>query len=145
MYCTNDLCSNLLPYKEHFQYDYGVESIDTIWSGFTSIGFECNQSKHKDEFFGCCAHFREYKPDQEKFTFFSNNIEFDKQPELWYEGMNCNLYNKEIEDSYELVLNLRDMCQFHEHCLKRLLHSNDIDLCPGCDVTRCKACWKCSY
>lgn len=59
--------------------------------------------------------------------------------------MICNLCQEEIEDDEELVLNLKDMCQFHEVCLKNLLHRRNLRLCPGCDTTQCRACWKCSY
>lgn len=51
-------CSNLLPCENHYQYEYEVESMSTVWSGFTSIDSDCEDSKHCEESFGHCSHFR---------------------------------------------------------------------------------------
>jgi len=146
IHCQSEKCLNMLPCNDHYQYEYEVESMNTIWSGFTSIDFDCEDSKHREEFFGHCSHFRAWRPSTEGFTFFSDTIDFfEESNEYWHEGMICNLCQQEIQEDEELVLNLKDMCQFHEGCLRNLLHRRNPEVCPGCDTTKCKACWKCSY
>ncbi len=147
MYCSELLCAEYTPCTQHaIEYEYEVESCATIWSDFTSLASDtCEKSKHKHEFFGVCTHFVAWKPAQDAFTFKSLTMNFVQDSMFWCRCMICSLCLEEICDEDELVINLSDMCEFHEYCLNYKLRKHNIIQCPGCDKTKCKACWKCSY
>ncbi len=155
MYCDIIDCAEITPCPIHkvessddeSQYSFEVYSLGTQWSHFTSISFECENIKH-----GCggcmnsCSHFADWIPNRHHFTFRSSKINFIKDHTLWHSNMDCLLCFQEIDSEEEFIVNLCDMCQFHEYCLARYLHkSHFLEECPGCDVTRCLACWRCSY
>jgi hypothetical protein len=147
MFCSNDECANYLPCDKHEnEVTFEVESCATIYSGFTSLTFECESVKHHDDgWFGSCSHFRQYQVSQAASMYISSIIQLSKEPGFWFESMECNICFKEIEDPDELVLNLTDMCQFHYDCIQRMLQTRGFIKCPGCDSKRCRACYHCSY
>jgi hypothetical protein len=161
MFCNNDYCAEYLPCMKHQDiFEYEVESCHTIQSGFTSLTFECEKSKHKnDGWFGRCSHFRSFQFSQDGFVFKSSTLQLSEESGYWYEDMECNICFKPIDDPDELVLNLTDMCQFHYKCIQRMLKTHkirtyskmtqapsDLDhICPSCDTDRCRACYHCSY
>ncbi len=137
MYCDNLLCAEIHPCRLH-TYQYEIESINTIWSGFTENSSECDENCS-------CSHFRQYEEAQDGLIFKSQTIQFSDESGFWFDGILCLLCNHEIEEPDELVVNLKDDCQFHKHCLNRLIRCKFFTNCPGCKQDFCKACWKCSY
>lgn len=154
MYCNNDECAQYAPCEIHgneddtteSMYQYEVGSLGTQWSHFTSISGDCDQKKHGDTHFDSCSHFVHWQSSRHVFTFESPDVNFVKDQTFWHNEMVCGLCAEDICDSDDdLVINLCDMCEFHEGCLARYLHKSSVARCPGCDPTRCKACWRCSY
>ena len=157
MYCSIDECAEYAPCRVHLplldgssetsdkdMYEYEVSSIATNYSHFTSTLGECDQEKHGDTAFDACTHFSHWRCSQSGFTFQSSVIEFVKDETLWHNNMVCGLCDEDIEYD-NTVINIRDMCQFHDYCLQWWLHFHYPHVCPGCDKSRCRACWKCSY
>ncbi len=146
MFCSNDYCAQYVPCSKHEnEFEFEVESCNTIWSGFTSLTFECDKSKHSDAWFGGCSHFRQWQPSQDAFTFTSSTIQLSEESGYWHDEMECSICFTFIEDANDLVLNLSDMCQFHYRCIQRMLQTKIFDKCPGCNEDRCRACYHCSY
>jgi len=129
------------PMDVETEYAYEVASLSEIDSGIERITGTCEEEKHERE----CEHFRQYESPKDRFIFYSSKMCFEKTSDYWEEGDKCDLCNTTITEPKDEVLNLGDMCTFHSYCLCYYLHNNRPTVCPGCDKTRCRACWACSY
>jgi len=131
-------CENLDSCEPEQLNEYEVGSLQTIYSGFARPEVDCDFNHE-------CDHYRQYCHTQKGFIFQSNTMQFARTRDYWQSGHLCDLCKKEIMDPDEEVLNWNDMCTFHECCLRYYLHCHNPPVCPGCDETRCTACWRCSY
>jgi len=145
-YCDELECLEDAPCPIHdcVEYDFEVCSSDTIQSHFTSLTYKCEKTKHSDAFFGSCSHFVAYRNHQEGFIFTSQTMQLERNFDFWYENMQCYICHSEIQDAEDVVVNLADMCHFHDFCIMEKLHQG-LEICPGCDPDICRACYKCDY
>jgi hypothetical protein len=153
MYCDDDECAEFAPCPIHSEdissnsetiYGYEVSSQGTIYSHFTSLTSECEQEKHGCEWFDSCSHFVHYRKKQKSFIF-TSTMHLADGDMYWNDDMWCRLCRETIHEDDNSIINISDMCEFHKACIDRYLHNHTVDVCPGCDASRCAACWKCSY